>query len=386
VRRLGWLITASPSYARSQTALAGLRDRGVPYVVLVTASALVRDYGAVVQHIEADGHPICRIESAAAGSTPISQALTDAQTGIALTQTLAQASVTDVVIVADRSETLSAAHAARALGLTIWHLQGGEVSGNIDDRIRDSNTCLADWHLVASETAAARVREIGADPARVIVTGCPSLDLAQDSRVSNRAPVTCAELGGTGADVDLAGPFALVLLHPVTDEYGQGRTQAGIVKQALAELEIPVVWQRPGPDAGAGDIARSLSRAEHEHADRAWHYFHRIAPARYYDLLRQCRVLVGNSSVGIRECAYLGVPVVNIGARQRGRDRGENVLDVGWDSAAIASAVQWQAWRWGLIPSSRVYGGPGAGARVAEAIAAEVGGSCPARAWTLCMG
>jgi UDP-N-acetylglucosamine 2-epimerase len=200
----------------------------------------------------------------------------------------------------------------------------------------------------------------------VVLVGCPSVDLAHRSRLECRLPVTCAELGGTGAEVNLSGSFALVVEHAVTTEYGQASRQIETIAEALLELEIPAVWQWPGPDAGAGEIARSLSQWEHRHADRPWHYFRRLAPERYYDLLRQCAVLIGNSSVGIRECSAIGVPVVNIGTRQAQRERGPNVVDVDYDASAIAAAVQYQAGR--LTERVSLYGDGHAGERIAEVL------------------
>ncbi len=363
---LAWVITAAPSYARSQTALEVLTARGVDYRVLTLAAANVREYGEVVMRIAAT-HPHAQLDSSFAGSRPIHQALTDMETGAALARYLeAHKNISDVVIMADRSETGPAAHTVKVMGRTLWHIQGGEVSGNLDDAVRDANTCYADWHLVSTEAARERVIAIGAHPDRVILTGCSSVDLAHRAILTCRPLVTCAELGGTGADLDLSWPFALVIEHAVTTEYGQAPAQLLAIADALLELEIPAVWQWPGPDAGAGDIARLLSRYEHERRELPWHYFRRLPPDRYYDLLRQCVVLIGNSSVGIRECSYLGVPVVNVGTRQQQRERGPNVVDVDYDSAAIVAAVQCQAGR--LIERVSLYGDGHAGDRIAEVL------------------
>ncbi len=369
MNHLAWVITAAPSYARSQTALEALKARGVPYTVVTCAAARVREYGDVASLISQHGHPVLPVPSLVAGSSREAQGLTNALTELLLVQALASLEATDVVVVADRAETVSVSRAAKQLGCTLWHLQGGEVSGSIDDRARHANTAFADWHLVATEQAAAHVTAMLAaqerDTSRVVLTGCPSVDLAC---AAARAPLTGILGGGTGADVDLTRPYAVVVEHPVTEEAEYAGSQIATLMAAMAELDgLPVVWQWPGPDAGGGPIERALSQMEHQHQERPWHYFHRMPPADYYRLLKGAAVLVGNSSVGIRECSALGVPVVNVGTRQRTRERGPNVIDVGYDAAAISSAVQWQAGR--SIPRSSLYGDGHAGARIAEVIA-----------------
>src|SRR4051812_35743309 len=182
LRRICVVVTARPSYSRIKTALLALqRHPDAELQLVVAASALIERYGTAVRHIEEDGLPIdARVSMVLEGENPTSMAKT---TGLGL---LELATVFDnlrpdvVVTVADRYETIATAIAASYMNIAVAHIQGGEVSGSIDERVRHAVTKLSDLHLVSTEKAAERVRRMGERPDRVFVTGCPSIDLATE--------------------------------------------------------------------------------------------------------------------------------------------------------------------------------------------------------------
>jgi UDP-hydrolysing UDP-N-acetyl-D-glucosamine 2-epimerase len=353
MRRVCVVITARPSYSRIKSALVALKARpDVDLSIVVAASAVVTRYGKVADQIEADGFEIAaRVSSVVEDDTLANSALS---TGLLLSQ-LAGAFERlrpDVVVtIADRHETLATAIAASYQHIPLCHVQGGEVTGSIDDKVRNAVTQLADLHLVATSQAAQRVTaalELSQDdwgwPADglwrpVLVTGCPSIDLAAEA----------LKLGPLG------DPGIVVLQHPVTGEREQAGAQMQATIDALALRHATYFW--PGENAGGQAMSKQLRLAGIKP-------IRSMAPVDFLRTLLAAECLVGNSSVGIRECSFLGVPVVNIGTRQQGRERGPNVLDVSHDPQAIQEAIN-RLEAQGVYVSSELYGDGHAGERIA---------------------
>lgn len=304
MRRVAVVITARPSYSRIKTALQALVVE--PYVklqVVAAASALVTRYGRIVDQIRADGFDVAAevpavVDGGGTRESAVSTGLLTAQ----LSTLFGNLRPDMVVTIADRHETLATAIAASYQHIPLCHVQGGEVSGSIDDKVRNAVTQLADLHLVA--TAGARNRVLALRPgAEVHVTGCPSIDLAAEA----------LRLG------PLPGHDVVVLQHPVTGEADQAGAQMQETIEALKGMDV--LWFWPGEDAGGEDMSKAMRMA-------GLHPVRNMEPLTFLRTLLGSGVLVGNSSVGIRECSFLGVPVVNIGTRQQGRERAGNVIDV----------------------------------------------------------
>jgi UDP-hydrolysing UDP-N-acetyl-D-glucosamine 2-epimerase len=320
-----------------------------------------------VAYIERDGFQIAaKVYSVLEGENPAAMAKT---TGLGL---LELATVFDnlrpdvVVTVADRYETLSTAVAAAYMNIPVAHIQGGEITGSIDEKVRHAVTKLADVHLVSTERAAERVIRMGEDPSMVFVTGCPSIDLVADMLRSPALDFDIFErYGGVGPIADLSKGYVVVMQHPVTTEYQLARQQVTETLRVIQDLDIPALWFWPNVDAGADGTSSGIRAFREEFKPRNIHFFKNMSPIDFLKLLHNSRGLIGNSSVGIRECSYLGVPVVNIGSRQAGRDRGANVLDVGYHQAEIAEAVHTHL-KNGRCPASPLYGDGHAGQRIAE--------------------
>ncbi|MFL6198211.1 MAG: UDP-N-acetylglucosamine 2-epimerase [Thermoanaerobaculia bacterium] len=373
-RKVCVVVTARPSYSRIKTALAAIRSHpDLELQLVVAASALLDRYGTAVRTIEDDGFDIAaRVYMVLEGENLAAMAKT---TGLGL---LELATVFDnlkpdvVVTVADRYETLATAVAASYMNIPVAHVQGGEVTGSIDEKVRHAVTKLADLHFVSTEKAAERVIRMGEEPGKVFVTGCPSIDLAVE--VMERPGLDFdpfEKYGGVGAPVDLSGGYLVVMQHPVTTEYELARQQAVETLHAvsaISEIDLPALWFWPNVDAGSDGTSNAIRSFRELHAPQNIHFFKNMQPTDFLRLLYSSRCLVGNSSVGIRECAYLGVPTVNIGTRQSGRDRGRNVIDVGYDREEIVAAIR-QHLRNGRCASDPIYGHGEAGERIAELLA-----------------
>ena len=339
--------------------------------LVVGASALLDRFGSVVDVIEADGFsPDARVSMIVEGETPATMAKS---TGLGLLElpTMFDLLKPDVVIsVGDRFETMSTAIAASYMNIPLAHTMGGEISGTIDESIRHAVTKLAHLHFPANAAAAERIIRMGEPPETVHVVGCPRIDLVSEiARSADGIPhAEWLDREGVGAHIDVAKPFLLANQHPVTTEFGQGKDQIWETLLALDELRIPTIMLWPNVDAGSEDIATGMRTFREKYHPEYIRFYKNFPIETYVRLMLLCACTVGNSSAPIREGAFLGVPTVNIGTRQAGRDRGPNVIDVPYARKAIVDAVRHQLAH-GRYPADPLYGDGKAGPRIADVLA-----------------
>ncbi len=367
-RKIAVVITARPSYSRVKSVLSAVEAHpGIELQLIVAASALLDRYGSAVNYMERDGFQVAaKVFNVLEGENLTAAAKT---TGIGILElsTVFDNLKPDVVVtVADRFETMATAISASYMNIPLAHIQGGEVTGNIDEKVRHAITKLADYHFVASAEAEARVLKLGEDSTMVFNTGCPSIDLAKpvlQSKALSFDPY--ARYGGVGAKPSLKNGYLVVMQHPVTNEYALSRKQVEATLEAVNELKIPTLWFWPNVDAGADGTSTGIRAFREHHELNHVHFFKNMEGSDFLALLYHSKGLVGNSSVGIRECAFLGVPVVNIGTRQHRRQRGNNVIDVGYDKEEIKNAIETHLQN-GNIPSSAIYGQGDSGTAIAD--------------------
>lgn len=367
-RKVCVVITARPSYSRVKTALKAIQSNpDLELQLVIAASALLDRYGTAVNFIESDGFEIAaRVFMVLEGENPTSMAKT---TGIGL---LEFATVFDnlkpdvVVTIADRYETLATAVAASYMNIPVAHIQGGEITGSIDEKVRHAVTKLADLHLVSTRCAAERVEKMGEERRKIFVTGCPSIDIAAEVLPQPALDFNPFEkYGGVGDLEKLLNGYLVVMQHPVTTEYRLAREQVLQTLEAVHALNMPTLWFWSNVDAGADGTSNGIRSFREKVKPTNMHFFKNMNPSDFLRLLYNSKCLIGNSSVGIRECSFLGVPVVNIGTRQSGRERGCNVLDVDYQSEAIKTAAHTQI-KHGRYESCKVYGDGRAGERISE--------------------
>ncbi|MEZ5428787.1 MAG: UDP-N-acetylglucosamine 2-epimerase [Pyrinomonadaceae bacterium] len=367
-RKVCVVITARPSYSRIKTALKAIRDNpDLELQVVIAASALLDRYGTAIDFIERDGFKIdARVYMVLEGENPTSMAKT---TGIGL---LELATVFDnlkpdvVVTIADRYETLATAIAAAYMNIPVAHIQGGEVTGSIDEKVRHAVTKLSDLHLVSTKYAGERVRKMGECSNKIFVTGCPSIDLAAEVLPDPSLNFNPFEkYGGVGDLHELRNGYLVVMQHPVTTEYKVSREQIFKTLNAVYEIGLPTLWFWSNVDAGADGTSNGIRSFREQVKPKNMHFFKNMSPTDFLRLLYNSKCLIGNSSVGIRECSFLGVPVVNIGTRQSGRERGRNVIDVDYDETQIREAASFQIDH-GRYESDKLYGDGRAGDRISQ--------------------
>jgi UDP-hydrolysing UDP-N-acetyl-D-glucosamine 2-epimerase len=371
-RRVCVVVTARASYSRIKTVLRAIQEHpDLELQLVAAASALLDRYGTAVHYIEADGFPIsARVYMVLEGGNPGAMAKT---TGIGLLElaTVFSNLAPDIVVtVADRFETIATAIAASYMNIPVAHLQGGEITGSIDEKVRHAITKLADLHFVATTRAAERVVRMGEDEAAVFVTGCPSIDVAAQVLCQPELDFDPFErYGGVGDRFDLSDGYLVVMQHPVTTEYEMARQQVTETLYAVRDLGMPVLWFWPNVDAGTDGTSTGIRAFREQEQPARFRFFKNMAPEDFLKVLYHSLCLVGNSSVGVRECSFLGVPVVNVGSRQGGRDRGGNVIDVDYGRTAISAAVRQQLAAGRPPLGDPLYGDGRAGIRIADLLA-----------------
>lgn len=370
-RRICVVVTARPSYSRIRTALKAIQASDkLELQLVVAASALLDRYGNALKYIEEDGFkPSAHVHMVLEGENLSAMAKTTGLGMLEISTAIDNLRPDFVVTVADRFETMATAVAAAYMNVPLVHVQGGEVTGSIDEKVRHSITKLADFHFPSTRGAAERIERMGEPKDRVFVTGCPSIDLALEVKLRPQLDFSPLEkYGGVGAQVDLSKGYVVVLQHPVTTEYMESRAEIEETLEAMHALQMPVLWFWPNVDAGSDGTSRGIRAFRERVKTDQFHFFKNMTGTDFLRLLVNSRCLVGNSSVGIRECGFLGVPVVNIGTRQMGRERGPNVLDVDYGRKQILEATRSQMDH-GPYESDSTYGDGFAGVRIADTLA-----------------
>lgn len=374
-RKVCVVITARPSYSRIKTALQAIKEHPKLELQLVVAgAALLGRYGNAVDYIERDGFTITeKVFMVLEGENRTAMAKTTGLGVMELANVFYKLQPDMVVTIADRFETIATSIAASYQNIPLVHIQGGEVTGNIDEKVRHANTKLADIHLVASESAKERVIKLGEAADTVYNTGCPSIDIAKAVKEQPSLDFDpIQKYGGVGATINSEN-YLVVMQHPVTTEYDQAKTDVLKTLEVVHELDMPTFWFWPNVDAGSDGTSNGIRSFREKVNPTNIRFFKNMEPNDFLKLLINSNALIGNSSVGIRECAYLGVPVVNIGTRQHGRERGANVIDVSYEKEQIKNAILQQV-KGTQHLGSPIYGTGDAGKKIADILA-----DCPLR-------
>jgi UDP-hydrolysing UDP-N-acetyl-D-glucosamine 2-epimerase len=271
-----------------------------------------------------------------------------------------------VLLIGDRYEALSAAIAAAYMNLCIAHIQGGEVSGSIDESARHAITKFAHFHFPSTHRSAEYICQMGERPDAVLNIGCPSADIARE--LDRTLTPDILESRGSGAQIDPTKPYQLVIFHPTTTEFGGEERQMEELLLALHELEQPTVLMWPNIDAGSNHVSKVI-RKFREHMKPTWlRTLINLPPEEYLKVLANAACAIGNSSSFVRDASFFGTPVVLVGNRQEGRETDEHVVRARPVAEEIASAVRRQLMHGPYEPST-LYGEGHVSRRIADALA-----------------
>ena len=367
-RKICFVITSKIHYGRSKLILQELKKRkDIELQIVVAASALLDTYGNVLEYLARDHfHVNDKIMMTLEGGNTVAMAKT-AGLGVMEFATAFDNLKPDVVVVrGDRYEVLSAAAASSYLNIPVAHIEGGDVTGTIDESVRHSITKLSHIHFPTNKISKERVIRMGEDSKYVFDVGASDIEFVAKNnfKVSEKL----INYLGVGDIIDIDKPFLIVMQHPVTSEVGKNRKHIEQTLQAVHELKIPTIWFWPNVDAGTDEISKGIRSFREDENPQHMRFLKYLPPEQFIGLLKKSACLVGNSSAGIKECSYLGVPVVNIGTRQNGRMRAKNVVDVEYNKSAIKQAIKKQLAH-GSYKKSEIYYKEGTSKKIAQALA-----------------
>lgn len=343
-------LFAISSRANYGSVRAVLREYPGPLIVPFASACLDR-YGSTYRLIQDDGHEIAdMVYCQAGGTSPEDMARTTADGMRGFAPVIRRLRPDVVYVIGDRHEVLGPAFAARCCGVPVAHQMGGEVSGNIDDEVRDALTAFSELHFVATVGAGARVAELGGE--RIHVTGCPRLD---------EVALATANLDGMGPP---SRPFVMLSYHACTDDADPGKAAHEVVLGLCDAWSGDIECYWPNADAGSDEVVNVLRTLERIRPPGTVRYYRTMPPDEYARHMATTRCLVGNTSSAIREGSFLGTPSVNIGPRQSHRERGPNVMDAPNDAGTIARMVRAQVARADSYPQCELYGDGKAAGRI----------------------
>jgi len=364
-RKIAVVTSSRADYSHLYWPLRELESHaGVELKIIVLGAHLSPEFGCTASEIEKDGFAIeARIECLLSSDSDIGMAKTIGVASLGLADCLGQMRPDLLLLIADRYEMLAPASVATALRIPLAHVEGGEISeGVIDDAVRNALTKLSHIHFTSTELARARVVAMGQEEWRVHRAGAPSLDHLRRSSLISREQVEAR------LDVRLSPPTALIAYHPTTIARDATR-EADALFSALESVAAQLLFCYPNADAGSRSlIERSKAFAGRIGKSRV---FVNLDPVLYWSLLRSVDLLIGNSSSGIMEAASFALPVVNVGMRQRGRERSCNVLDADASAASIldrAGTAMTEGFRQSLRGMENPYGDGHAAERIVSVL------------------
>ncbi|MGC2299659.1 MAG: UDP-N-acetylglucosamine 2-epimerase [Acidobacteriaceae bacterium] len=368
-RRIAVVTTSRADYSHLYWPLKLLSEHpDVELHLIAMASHLSPEFGRTIQEIEKDGFAVAaRIESLISSDTDIGMAKSIGVAVLSLADILGSLRPDLLLLIADRYEMLAPASVALSLRIPIAHIEGGEISeGAIDDAVRNALTKMSHVHFTSTEAAHERVIAMGEEPWRVHHAGAPSLDHLRRSRLLSREEVEAA------CGVDFRLPAMLVACHPVTLE-SDTTCEADALFAALNHIAeqgtTQILFCYPNSDTGSR-LLIDRTRAFLD-CGAPGKLFVNLDAVTYWSLLRCVDVMLGNSSSGIMETASFALPTVNVGLRQKGRERARNVLDAKPDAESILARIdeaRSPAFRASLAGMTNPYGDGHASERIVDVL------------------
>ncbi len=367
VTKVATLLVDRANYGRLKPVMEAIRARDdLEQFVVCGGSMVLERFDRPVRVVTDDGFNVAgEVYIELDGSTPVTMAKSVGLSILEFANELRRLSPDVVVVIGDRYEALGATLAAAYMNCCIVHLQGGEVSGSVDESARHAITKFAHWHVPATMRSAEYLVRMGERRDSILTVGCPSSDLA---RLIDRALLPEVLNGhGSGAHIDPAKPFRLVVFHPDTTGYGSEREQMTTLLDALSVEAVPTVLMWPNIDAGSSALSKVIRQFRDREQPDWLRLVTNFTPDDYLRVLGAASVAIGNSSSFVRDASFFGTPVVLVGARQDGREWDKHVTRVDCVRSEILGALAAHR-AVGRFAPSTLYGDGFVAGRVAAAL------------------
>ena len=306
------------------------KSPSMEYNLIVTGMHLLKEHGLTINQIKKDKFKVFHKINSFAGRKKSDEAMVYAMGKILcdLSRLFAKYKPDLVLTGFDIGANFALCVAGAHFNIPVLHIQGGEVSGSIDESIRHAMSKFSNYHFVANQDARKRLIKMGEDKNKIFTVGCPSLDALRLA-----PPIDIDELSKK-FKINFRKKFLCVLQHPVTTEKESSKKQILETFKAIKKSKLPSFIIMPNNDAGYEKIANEITLSGMSWAKT-------ISLSEYKVILKNCSILIGNSSSGIHEAATFKKPVINIGTRQNKRLKSKNVIDVNYNYQDIYKKIQY---------------------------------------------
>lgn len=367
-RKVCVILIDRANYGRLKPVMRAIASHPRLELQVVAGGTMVLErFHQPVEVVRADGFPVHgEVYMELEGSTPTTMAKSVGFGIVEFSNELQRLNPDLVLLIGDRYEALAAAIAAAYMNKCIVHLQGGEVSGSVDESARHAISRFAHFHFPSTRRSAEYLIRSGERPDTILGVGCPSSDIARE--LDRRLDPGVLNRRGSGAEIDVSKPFLLVLFHPTTTEYGGERAQMEQLLSALVELRTQTVLLWPNIDAGSDHISKAIRTFRDRHRMDGLRTLTNLPPEDYLKVLANAACAIGNSSSFVRDASFFGTPVVLVGNRQEGRETDTHVVRVSPVLTEILGAAKQQL-KHGAYKPSTLYGDGLVSQRIAEGLA-----------------
>lgn len=367
-RKVAVVLVDRANYGRLKPVMQAIQSHpGLDLQVIAAGTMVLDRFDSPVRIVAADGFEISsEVFLELEGSNPTTMAKSLGFGVVEFSGEFQRLKPDVVLVIGDRYEALSAAIAAAYMNICIVHVQGGEVSGSIDESARHAITKFAHYHVPSTVRSAEYLVRMGERPDTLLTVGCPSSDIARllDARLEQAV----VNGPGSGAQIDVKSPYLLVVFHPTTTEFGGERAQMNACLEALDALACPTILLWPNIDAGSDQISKAIRVFRTERQPSWLRTVTNLSPEDYLRVLANAACAIGNSSSFVRDAGYFGTPIVLIGGRQSGRECDKNVTHTAPLTAEILRATKMQLLH-GRYKASKLYGDGYVSERIANGIA-----------------
>ena len=368
LRKVAVVLVDRANYGRLKPVMQAIqRHPALQLCVIAAGTMILERFDQPVDQVREDGFPVDgEIFIELEGSKPVTMAKSVGFATIEFASEFQRLQPDIVLVIGDRYEALAAAVAAAYMNLCIVHIQGGEVSGSIDESARHAISKFAHYHFPSTQRSAAYLVRMGERAETILGVGCPGSDIARSLDLTLASDIINTR--GSGKTIDCSSPFFLVVFHPTTTQYGSEKTQMETLLQALEQLHTQTLLLWPNIDAGSDHISKTI-RVFRDQRRPAWlRMLTNLSPENYLKVLSHAAVAIGNSSSFVRDASYFGAPVVLVGDRQDGRETDAHVTRVAVSTSEIVAAVRAQLQHGRYAPST-LYGDGYVSERIAHRLA-----------------
>jgi len=345
-RKICLVITTRGNYAKMKSLIdLAIKDPSIELQLVIGGMVVLEKYGRLINQINKLNVKVIRqINFVVEGENLLTMSKSAGLAMIEFSLVFNELKPDIVMVIADRFECLPIAMAASYMNIFLAHIEGGEVSGSIDESIRHSITKLSNLHFPCSKEAGQRILKMGEKKDTIFVVGSTSFDVIRSINKNDLVQIRNYQKDyGIGAQIEIQSKgYITVIQHPVTSEYEDNFKNANKTLEAVVELNIPTIWILPNMDAGSDGVNKALRFFRDKNKNNFIHFYKSLPIEIFAPILFNSLCIVGNSSSGIRESEFLGIPSVNIGTRQNGRERGKNVIDVSYNKNEIKKAIKKQ--------------------------------------------